>query len=149
MHEYDAMTQQQHGDTSVDEQEQYNPITPLPEIAHDTRRLPWRFMAVIASVSVIVVVGAALIPSLTQPMTTTLTLPHPVVVPMDVGMMSFGSSGQLDPTSSTGLNDIVQLSLSDVIPPAPGHRYDGWLLGDAQNGSAPILLGQLAIVGGK
>ncbi len=108
-----------------------------------------RQLALIVLLTLILIVSATtLLPILlSAPM---LALPTslqalPGAVP-SVGQLSFGSSGQLDPTSSHGLNDSVALHLHDLVPPAPGQRYDAWLLPDrGERNVAPILLGTLSI----
>jgi hypothetical protein len=67
-----------------------------------------------------------------------------------VGRVFFTSSGQLTPTSSEGLNDVVHLDLSGLTPPAPGKSDYAWLLPDAsQNEQQPVLLGTLHMLKGS
>jgi hypothetical protein len=63
-----------------------------------------------------------------------------------VGRVFFTSSGQLTPTSSEGLNDVVHLELANLTPPATGKSDYAWLLPDtSQNEQQPVLLGTLQI----
>ncbi len=67
-----------------------------------------------------------------------------------VGQITFTSSGQLDPTSSKGLNDMVTMSLHNLSAPAPGNSLFAWLLPDPTDDTTlPRLLGKLATTGGK
>ncbi len=67
-----------------------------------------------------------------------------------VGQITFTSSGQLDPTSSKGLNDMVTVSLHTLSTPAPGNSFFVWLLPDPTDDTTlPRLLGKLAAAGGK
>jgi len=67
-----------------------------------------------------------------------------------VGQIAFTSSGQLDPTSSKGLNDMVTVSLHTLSTPAPGKSLFAWLLPDPTDDTTlPRLLGKLAITSGK
>jgi len=60
------------------------------------------------------------------------------------------SSGQLNPTSSEGLNDMVHLDLAGLTPPAPDKSDYAWLLPDtSQNEQQPVLLGTLHILKGS
>jgi hypothetical protein len=69
---------------------------------------------------------------------------------LSVGQLSFGSSGQLDPISRTGLNDLVTLSLDHLPALAPGTHDTAWLLPDAQHsGMQPLLLGTLLVARGE
>jgi hypothetical protein len=68
---------------------------------------------------------------------------------LQVGMLSFTGSGQLDPTSSQGLNDQVSLSLSHLTVPPTGYADYAWLLPDAADTvTKPLLLGTLTIHAG-
>jgi len=67
-----------------------------------------------------------------------------------VGQITFTSSGQLDPTSFKGLNDMVTVSLHNLSTPASGKSFFAWLLPDPTDDTTlPRLLGKLAITGGK
>jgi hypothetical protein len=60
-----------------------------------------------------------------------------------VGSMSFTSSGQFNPTTTTGLNDGVMLSLRSIPNPPSGTSYYLWLLPDQQDDESipPLLVG--------
>ena len=63
-----------------------------------------------------------------------------------VGTVSFRSSGQIDATGTTGLNDIVQVELHDVTPPASGQVEAAWLLPDqGDDVTPPLSLGTLRV----
>jgi serine/threonine protein kinase len=63
-----------------------------------------------------------------------------------VGHAFFLSSGQLDPTNSTGINDEVQLDLNGIPAPPDGKMYYAWLLGDQlQDEGSITALGPLTI----
>lgn len=69
------------------------------------------------------------------------------VATRDLGRLLFLSSGQLDPTSKSGINDTVQLDLHGLPLPAAGNSYYAWLLADspAEEEIAPVLLGKFNI----
>src|ERR1700694_2707141 len=67
----------------------------------------------------LVAASAALLPVLfEQP--TRLTASAQSVAATMVGHLFFSNSGQLNATSSQGLNDVVHLDLRSLTPPAPG-----------------------------
>lgn len=120
-----------------------------------SKQSPWerrRFLIFTAVVSLVLVVSATFLPSLFV-QTGVLTIPRQnngATLSNDRGLLSFSSSGQLDPTSSTGLNDIITLNLHGLTAPPPGMSYYAWLLsGKTQDTIPPILLGQLQVVNGK
>lgn len=132
------------------------PITPLPihvPLAAQKRPAMWRRVSLIAAMAALLIVaGVVLLPALlsAQPGLTTnaRSLPAPAIA--TVGQVSFTSSGQLDPSSSKGFNDIVTVSLHSLSTPASGQSYYAWLMPDkADDNTQPLLLGRLAIVGGK
>ncbi len=58
----------------------------------------------------------------------------------------FMNSGQLNENSNQGINDELQVDLSNVPDPAPDKSYYAWLLGDlAQTEASPIFLGRLPV----
>ena len=66
--------------------------------------------------------------------------------PALAGHAFFLNSGQLDEHSNQGINDELQVDLSNVPDPAPGKSYYAWLLGDlAQPEASPIFLGRLPV----
>ena len=96
----------------------------------------------------LVAASAALLPVLfEQP--TRLTATAQSVAATMVGHLAFSNSGQLNATSSQGLNDVVHLDLRGLTPPAPGKSDFAWLLPDtSQDELQPVLLGALQIRGG-
>ncbi len=141
-----------------------DPVTPLPETYMPGVSIPlqrkqparrMQLLAILIVVSLLIIVSAVLLPSLlAQPSAVALTVPiHRTTAAApggSVGQISFMSSGQLDPNSATGLNDIVSLNLTRLTPPPQGMSYYAWLEADkTQDGTAPILLGKLQVVGGK
>jgi hypothetical protein len=140
-----------------------DPVTPLPEThlpgvsTPPVRKRPARrrqLLAILIVVSLLIIVSAVLLPSLLAQPAAPLTVPThhtTAAIPSgSVGQISFVSSGQLDPNSATGLNDIVSLNLTGLTPPPQGMSYYAWLETDkTQDGTAPILLGKLQVSGGK
>jgi len=95
----------------------------------------------------LVLVTSVLLTALMVPQTG-LSIAPPLTGPHIIGTLTFGSSGQLNPQSSTGINDIIHLQLYGVLPPSPGMRYDAWLLPDsASSEQPPVLLGSLTVYG--
>lgn len=65
------------------------------------------------------------------------------------GHAFFMNSGQLNENSNQGINDELQIELSNVPDPAPGKSYYAWLLGDSsQTEAAPLFLGRLTVAHG-
>lgn len=63
-----------------------------------------------------------------------------------VGHVFFINSGQLSEISAQGINDELQIELSNIPDPAAGKSYYAWILSDKnQSESAPVLLGRLAV----
>ena len=66
-----------------------------------------------------------------------------------IGNAFFLNSSRLDGNSGQGLNDELQVDLSNIPDPAAGKSYYAWLLGDSTSTEqAPIPLGRLAITRG-
>jgi len=66
-----------------------------------------------------------------------------------VGHAFFVNSGQLNEDNTQGLNDELQIDLSNIPNPFPGNSYYVWLLGDRDlSESIPILLGRLTVNNG-
>ncbi len=101
-------------------------------------------------VSLLLAASALLLPILlAQPGQLAITS-HPLTAATVVGRVFFTSSGQLNPTSSEGLNDVVHLDLAGLTPPAPGKSDYAWLLPDtSHNEQQPVLLGTLQILKGS
>jgi hypothetical protein len=131
------------------------PETPLPagaSLPPASRRLPGRKQLTLITVVILLLlaVSALLLPVLlAQPVQLAPTT-RPATASTIVGHVFFTSSGQLDPTSSEGLNDLVHLALNNLTPPAPGKSDYAWLLPDASNNEQqPVLLGTLRILKGS
>ncbi len=98
-------------------------------------------------VSLLLATSALLLPILLAQPGQLATPSHPLTAATLVGRVSFTSSGQLTPTSSAGLNDVVHLDLAGLTPPVPGESDYAWLLPDpSQNEQQPVLLGTLHIL---
>jgi serine/threonine protein kinase len=70
--------------------------------------------------------------------------------PTSVGTLAFTDSGQYDPNTTVGYNDIVTLSLHSLTTPQTGNAYFAWLLPDQGDDAAvPILLGRLQVNAGN
>jgi hypothetical protein len=105
-----------------------------------------QIMLITVVVSLLVVASALLLPILLAQPGQLASTSHPVTAATLVGRVFFTSSGQLDPTSSQGLNDVVHVDLSDLMPPATGKSDYAWLLPDtSHNELQPVLLGTLQI----
>src|SRR6266568_1893377 len=111
--------------------------SPPPSSTQKPGRKQLTLIAVV--VSLLVAVSALLLPILLAQPATLTPVSHPVTAATLVGRVFFTSSGQLNPTSSEGLNDVVHLNLSGLTPPAPGKSDYAWLLPDAsQNEQRPV-----------
>ncbi len=75
----------------------------------------------------------------------------PVATPRSiVGQAFFVSSGQLNANGYPGMNDELQVNLSNIPDPPAGISYYAWLLRDiTQPVSTPILLGKLFVNHGE
>jgi hypothetical protein len=70
--------------------------------------------------------------------------------PTLVGTLAFTDSGQYDPDTTVGYNDIVTLSLHSLTTPQTGMAYFAWLLPDqGDDGTPPLLLGRLSVNAGN
>ena len=80
-----------------------------------------------------------------------LLLSHPLTAtPIVAGHLRFLSSEQLSENSNQGIDDQLQLDLSNVANPAPQKSYYAWLLADPNQGDGQaILLGTLAVHNGN
>ena len=126
---------------------------PSPTSAHSPRKqsIPRQIGLIAALVALLVVAGAVLLPALfsAQPELTSTAQPATQGA-TSVGQVAFTSSGQLDPASSTGLNDTITVSLHNLSTPAAGQSYYAWLMPDAtDDNTRPLLLGRLSITDGK
>jgi len=118
-------------------------IPPLP------RRSATRRVGLIATmVALLVVAGTVLLPALfsAQPSLLGTMNPGGVAAVTTVGQVAFISSGQLDPSSSRGLNDMITMSLHHLATPPAEQSYYGWLMPDpTDDATKPLLLGKLSI----
>jgi len=120
--------------------------------APSPRRPPERKqIALIAVVvSLLVAMSALLLPILLAQPGKLATASHPVTTAPIVGHVFLTSSGQLNPTSSEGLNDMVHIDLSGLMPPATGKSDYAWLLPDTSHDEQqPVFLGTLQILKGS
>ena len=73
-----------------------------------------------------------------------------VVTNQLVGHVYFLSSGQFNANSPQGINDEVQIDLSNIPDPSPGHSYYAWLLADRDvSESLPVFLGPVRVEHGN
>jgi eukaryotic-like serine/threonine-protein kinase len=73
-----------------------------------------------------------------------------VVTNQLVGHAYFLSSGQFNANSPQGITDEVQIDLTNIPDPSPGHSYYAWLLADRDvSESFPVLLGSVHVVNGS
>jgi hypothetical protein len=130
-----------------------SPEHPLRASAHPAR-LPSatrRIGLMAVMVSLLVLAGIVLLPALfsSQPALMSTTQPAASAATV-VGQATFLSSGQLNPASSQGLNDVITVHLYHLTSPAGGHRYDAWLLPDTTDEiTKPLLLGKLSVADGN
>ena len=123
-------------------------VSPPPFSTQKPGRKQLAFIAVV--VSLLVAVSTLLLPILLAQPGQLTTTSHPVTAVSSVGRVLFTSSGQLDPTSSEGLNDVVHLDLGGLRTPASGKSDYAWLLPDvSHNEQQPVLLGMLQILRGS
>ncbi|HEU5383667.1 MAG TPA: hypothetical protein VFV38_50345, partial [Ktedonobacteraceae bacterium] len=129
-----------------------SPLPERPSLTPLRKRRVTRHIGLIATmVALLVVAGAVLLPALfsAQPGLMDAMAPAAPAV-TTVGQVAFTSSGQLDPSSSKGLNDIITVSLHNLSTPPVGQSYYGWLMPDeADDNTQPLLLDRLAITNGK
>ncbi|HCI79908.1 MAG TPA: hypothetical protein DHW02_09465, partial [Ktedonobacter sp.] len=132
------------------------PVTPVPPVppmptppvppstnTRKQRRRRNRFPAILIVLTLIMLLGAGL--------GYALLLYHPLVTPPAVmGHLRFLSSEQLNENSNQGIDDQLQLDMSNVANPASGKSYYAWLLGDqGQSEGQVILLGALPVHNGS
>jgi hypothetical protein len=129
------------------------PFPQQPPLAPARKRSAKRRITLIATmVALLIIAGAVLLPALFSGQPGLMAAMNPQAGPpvTTVGQLSFTSSGQLDPSSSKGLNDTITVSLHDLSTPAAGQSYYGWLTPDqGDDHTRPLLLGKLTITGGK
>jgi hypothetical protein len=120
-----------------------------PHVSRHRARMRASPLALAAALLAVVVSGSAVLfpPLLAKgPTFVTETRPGPTIV----GYLTFSNSGQLDPLSRIGLNDIVTLDVRNLAPIAADKSYEAWLLPDrTSHGVAPLLLGTLLMTRGN
>jgi hypothetical protein len=163
----------QHSSSFADEQDEHWATTEEnshekggeePQLPHEThlaagispppssRRPPGRkqLTLIVVAVSLLLAASALLLPILLAQPGQLAPTSHPVTATTMVGHVLFTSSGQLNPTSSEGLNDVVHLDLFGLTPPASDKSDYAWLLPDtSHNEQQPVLLGTLQILRGS
>lgn len=123
-------------------------VSPPPSNRRQPGRKQLALIAVV--VSLMVAMSALLLPILLAQPGRLATASQPLTAASIVGHVYFMSSGQLNPTSSEGLNDVVHLDLSGLAPPASGKSDYAWLLPDtSHNEQQPVFLGTLQILRGS
>jgi len=132
------------------------PVSPLPQqppLAHARKQPAKRRITLIATAAALLVIaGAVLLPALfsAQPGLMAAMNSAPATAVTTVGQIAFTSSGQLDPSSSKGLNDTITVNLHDLSTPAAGQSFYGWLMPDqGDDTTTPLLLGKLTVIQGK
>src|SRR5579883_1982793 len=132
------------------------PVSSLPQqppLAPTRKRPAKRRITLIATAAALLVIaGAVLLPALfsAQPGLIAAMNSAPASAVTTVGQIAFTSSGQLDPSSSEGLNDTITVNLHDLSTPAAGQSFYGWLMPDqGDDTTTPLLLGKLTIIQGK
>ncbi len=120
------------------------PSPPLPDTLASKKR-PKRRLIISLVAAIFVVVAASLgsfylLAYLNKP---------PVTPNTSVGEVSFFSSAADNSQNSSILDDELQISLSNIAPPAQGKSYYGWLLSDeTQNPPRWLAVGQLPFENG-
>jgi hypothetical protein len=123
-------------------------VSPPPSSMRSPGRKQLTLIAVV--VSLLLAASALLLPILLAQPGQLATTFHPVTAATIVGRVLFTSSGQLNPTSSEGLNDVVHLDLGGLTPPVPDKSDYAWLLPDtSHNEQQPVFLGTLQILRGS
>lgn len=123
------------------------PALPSTPILRVRGRPRWLSLALIALIFLLVVGGSLgafyFLNKSSQP---------PVAVASNpiVGHAFFVSSGRLQATSNQGMNDEVQINLSNIPDPSPGKSYFAWLLKDkSETDTTALLLGKLDVSSGS
>jgi hypothetical protein len=123
-------------------------VSPSPASRRPAGRKQLTLIVVV--VSLLLAASALLLPILLAQPGQLAPTSHPVAATTMVGHVFFTSSGQLNPTSSQGLGDVVHIDLGGLTPPAPGKSDYAWLLPDASHAEQqPLLLGTLPILRGS
>ncbi|HEX7734117.1 MAG TPA: serine/threonine-protein kinase [Ktedonobacteraceae bacterium] len=116
-------------------------------ILHSRRRQA-RSLIIISIIALICLVGAGF--GAMQFMRGKAAMSASAGAGVATGNAFFLSSGQINETTTQGINDELEVDLSNLSAPAPGKSYYAWLLGDrSQTEVTPLLLGRLTIVQGN
>jgi serine/threonine protein kinase len=100
-------------------------------------RRAWNWKLIACLVALCVLIGSTLV---------SLHALHAGPANPVMGTLTFMDSGQYDPNTTVGYNDIVSLSLHHLTAPGTGNAYFAWLMPDqADDGTVPILLGRLSV----
>jgi hypothetical protein len=124
---------------------QFPPLHPTPSPEGAKRRRTSLLVGVLIVALVFAIVGSALLWS-----HATQISPTPAVATPIAGQLAFTSSGQVNATTSQGIEDQITIGLQDVPAPAAGQKYYVWLLPD-QGTSDPLAvsLGTLQVSNGN
>jgi hypothetical protein len=127
----------------------YEPIPHRPQFAQTSGHTRVSRIVIVLTVAVILgLIGSFLIVSKSFQPVATHTAVTPAIV--NVGQLTFISSGQVNESSSQGISDQVVLTMHDIPAPATGKKYYAWLLGDkSQSDPSSMALGALTITNGN
>jgi|GEM_PF-1873091 len=112
-----------------------------PTASHPLFSRKYRHLVLIISVLLILILASVfLLPLLFSSLSTSKTTT--ASSPAFVGRVFFSNSGQVNPTSSQGINDVVTIDLHGLAAPTSKKVYDAWLLPDQINSEVtPLLIG--------
>ena len=114
-----------------------------PPAPPTTRKLGPRFLAIISASILVLLLGASL-------GTWLIIQKNTASAAQNIGQAFFVNSGQLNENTTQGINDELQINISNISNPADGKSYYAWLLGDiSQTEEIPLLLGRLTVKNGK
>ncbi|HEY0755832.1 MAG TPA: serine/threonine-protein kinase [Ktedonobacteraceae bacterium] len=118
----------------------------LPLLAK--RRRQGSLLIVISIISLFCIVGTTL--GTIQLLHGKTTTPVALGAGLATGHAFFLNSGQINENTTQGINDELQIDLTNLSDPAPGKSYYAWLLGDiSQTEETPLLIGRLTVAQGK
>lgn len=118
------------------------PQEPETMLARSRRRAN-RTLAIVAGLVLIFILGAGFGAMLLMQRNIFVSGPN-------VGHGFFLNSGQLNQSTTQGINDELEVDLANLPPPAAGKSYYAWLLGDVKQSEAiPLFLGRLTVEQGK
>ena len=146
MRKYDQITTDDHS-PPFDYTRTTHPLGPTVS-ARRGKRVPLIIAGAIVLLSLLLIftsAGLGMMPSLSSLGENTHVVAHPPPVANVVGHIFFGSSGQVQPNSSQGIADEIDLDLANIPAPATGKSYYAWLLNDDTTEGKALLLGTLAV----